>query len=253
MGLMGKLRDGNRVILWILLITFVGSLAIGGVLGGADIIDIISGRSKLIDAAGMVNGESIKSQDYFNYINLRYDQVRTQGAEEITDELRVQIGNEVWKELVIEKLISQAIEKRNIKATDEEVVWHLTENPPNYFRQDTVFQTNGKFDMNKYRQALSNPGYNWRMYEDDLRMSLPRQKIINLLASTIRVNKEDARQYYKKNKLRYNIKYVTVNNSLFIKDSTISVSQSEIKEFFNANMDNYNTHYTVTLINKKTD
>ena len=89
MGLMGTLRDGNRVILWILLITFVGSLAIGGVLGGADIIDIISGRSKLIDAAGMVNGESIKSQDYFNYINLRYDQVRTQGAEEITDQLRV--------------------------------------------------------------------------------------------------------------------------------------------------------------------
>ena len=239
MGLMGTLREGNRVILWILLITFVGSLAIGGVLGGADIIDIISGRSKLIDAAGMVNGESIKSQDYFNYVNLRYDQVRTQGAEEITDELRVQIGNEVWKELVIEKLISQEIEKRNIKATDEEVIWHLTENPPNYFRQDTVFQTNGKFDMNKYRQALSNPGYNWRIYEDDLRVSLPRQKIINLLSSTIRVNKEDARQYYKKNKLRYNIKYVALNNSLFIKDSTISVSQSEIEEYFNANLGNY--------------
>ena len=239
MGLMGKLREGNRVILWILLITFVGSLAIGGVLGGADILDIISGRSELIDAVAMVNGESIKSGDYFNYVNLRYDQVRTQGAGEITDELRVQIGNEVWNELVTEKLILQEIDKRNIRATDEEVVWHMTENPPSYFRQDTIFQTNGKFDMNKYRQALSNPGYNWRIYEDDIRMSLPRQKIINLLASTIRVNKEDARQYYKKNKLRYNIKYVTVNNSLFIKDGSISISQSEIEEFYNANLENY--------------
>ena len=239
MGLMGTLREGNRVILWILLITFVGSLAIGGVLGGADIIDIITGRSKLIDAVAMVNGEPIKSGDYFNYVNLRYDQVRTQGAGEITDELRVQIGNEVWNELVTEKLILQEINKRNIKATDEEVVWHMTENPPNYFRQDSIFQTNGKFDISKYRQALSNPGYNWRIYEDDIRMSLPRQKIINLLASTIRVNKEDVRQYYKKNKLRYNIKYVTVNNSLFIKDSTISISQFEIEEFYNANLENY--------------
>lgn len=239
MGLMGTLREGNRVILWILLITFVGSLAIGGVLGGADIIDIITGRSELIDAVAMVNGESIKSGDYFNYVNLRYDQVRSQGAGEITDALRVQIGNEVWNELVTEKLIFQEINKRNIKATDEEVVWHMTENPPNYFRQDSVFQSNGKFDMSKYRQALSNPAYNWRLYEDDIRMSLPRQKIINLLASTIRVNKEDARQYYKKNKIRYNIKYVTVNNSLFIKDSTISISQFEIEEFYNANLENY--------------
>ena len=34
MGLMGSLREGTHVILWILLITFVGSLAIGGLVGG---------------------------------------------------------------------------------------------------------------------------------------------------------------------------------------------------------------------------
>ena len=213
MGLMGTLREGTHVILWILLITFVGSLAIGGLVGGADILDIITGRSKYIDAVAIVNGESIKSEDYFNFVNLRYDQVRTQGDGEITDAVRVQVGNEVWKELVTEKLIMQEIDKRNIRATDEEVVWHMTENPPSYFRQDTIFQTNGKFDMNKYRQALSNPGYNWRIYEDDIRRSLPRQKIINLLASTIRVSKEDVRQYYKRNKLRYYIRCVTVDTS----------------------------------------
>ena len=239
MGLMGTLREGNRVILWILLITFVGSLAIGGVLGGADILDIITGRSKYIDAVAIVNGESIKSEDYFNFVNLRYDQVRSQGDGEITDAVRVQVGNEVWNELITEKLIMQEIDKRNIRATDEEVIWHMTENPPSYFRQDTIFQTNGKFDMNKYRQALSNPGYNWRIYEDDIRRSLPRQKIINLLASTIRVSKEDVRQYYKRNKLRYYIRYVTVDNSLFLKDSTISISQSEIEEFYNASLENY--------------
>ena len=239
MGLMGTLREGTHVILWILLITFVGSLAIGGLVGGADILDIITGRSKLIDAVALVNGESIKSEDYFNYVNLRYDQVRTQGAGEITDELRVQIGNEVWNELVSESLIMQEIIKRNIRATDEEVIWHMTENPPSYFRQDTIFQTNGKFDMSKYRQALSNPDYNWRIYEDDIRASLPRQKMINLLASTIRVNKEDVREYYKRNKLRYNIKHIIVKNARFLNDSTINVTQFEVEEYYNANLENY--------------
>ena len=239
MGLMGTLREGTHVILWILLITFVGSLAIGGLVGGADILDIITGRSKLIDAVALVNGEPIKSEVYFNHVNLRYDQVRTQGAGEITDELRVQIGNEVWNELVTESLIMQEINKRNIRATDEEVIWHMTENPPSYFRQDTIFQTNGKFDMSKYRQALSNPDYNWRVYEDDIRASLPRQKMINLLASTIRVNKEDVREYYKRNKLRYNIKHIIVKNARFLNDSTINITQFEVEEYYNANLENY--------------
>ena len=239
MGLMGTLREGTHVILWILLITFVGSLAIGGLVGGADILDIITGRSKFIDSVALVNGEPIKSEVYFNHVNLRYDQVRTQGAGEITDELRVQIGNEVWNELVTESLIMQEINKRNIRATDEEVIWHMTENPPSYFRQDTIFQTNGKFDMSKYRQALSNPDYNWRVYEDDIRASLPRQKMINLLASTIRVNKEDVREYYKRNKLRYNIKHIIVKNARFLNDSTINITQFEVEEYYNANLENY--------------
>ncbi len=239
MGLMGSLREGTHVILWILLVTFVGSLAIGGFVGGADILDIITGRSNYIDAVAVVNGESIKSKDYFNYLNLRYDQVRNQEAGELTDAMRIQIGNEVWDELVTESLIMQEIDKRNIKATDEEVVWHITENPPDYFRQDTTFQTNGKFDFGKYRQALSNPRYNWRLYEDDIRRSLPRQKMINLLASTIRVNNEDVREYYKKNKLRYKIKYISVNNFLFLNDTTITITDSEIQERYNNNLDSY--------------
>ena len=239
MGLMGSLREGTHVILWILLVTFVGSLAIGGFVGGADILDIITGRSSYIDAVAVVNGESIKSKDYFNYLNLRYDQVRNQEAGELTDAMRIQIGNEVWDELVTESLIMQEIDKRNIKATDEEVVWHITENPPNYFRQDTTFQTNGKFDFGKYRQALSNPRYNWRLYEDDIRRSLPRQKMINLLASTIRVNNEDVREYYKKNKLGYNIRYISVNNAFFLNDTTITITESELQEQYDNNLDNY--------------
>jgi len=47
------------------------------------------------------------------------------------------------------------------------------------------------------------------------------------------------RYYYKKNKLRYNIKYIAVNNSLFMNDSTISIPRSEIEQFYHANLENY--------------
>ena len=70
MGMMGKMREGTHVILWILIVVFVGSLALGGLVGGANIMDYITGSEKYIDAVGIVNGESIKI-DQFNNSNFQ--------------------------------------------------------------------------------------------------------------------------------------------------------------------------------------
>jgi len=44
MAVMSQMRDRSAVILVVLLVLFVLSMAIGGLVGGADIIDIITGR-----------------------------------------------------------------------------------------------------------------------------------------------------------------------------------------------------------------
>ena len=80
MGLMGTLREETHIILWFLLITFVGSLAIGGLVGGADILDIITGKSKYVDAIAVVNGVAIRTDAYYSRYNFRYEQYRAQGA-----------------------------------------------------------------------------------------------------------------------------------------------------------------------------
>ncbi len=239
MGLMGTLREETHIILWFLLITFVGSLAIGGLVGGADILDIITGKSKYVDAIAVVNGVAIRTDAYYSRYNFRYEQYRAQGAGDFSQERRLQLENEVWDEMITEELLSHEIAKREILATDEEVIWHLKENPPAYFRQDSIFQTGGKFDPGKYGQALANPNYNWRIYEDDIRASLPRQKIVNLLASTLRVSDKEIREYYIRNKLRYNIRYVVINSSTWINDPEINASDAEIEEWYQTNIRDY--------------
>lgn len=239
MGLMGKLREETHIILWFLLITFVGSLAIGGLVGGADILDIITGKRKYVDAIAVVNGVSIKFDEFYNRYNFRYEQYRAQGAGDFSQERQLQLENEVWDEMITEVLLLHEIAKREILATDEEVIWQLTENPPAYFRQDSIFQTGGKFDQGKYRRALANPNYNWRIYEDDIRASLPRQKIINLLASTLRVSDKEIREYYIQNNLRYNIRYVVINSSTWINDPEIAASDEEIEERYQTNIRKY--------------
>ena len=241
MALMGTLRDRTHFILWFLLITFVGSLAVGGFVGGADILDVITGKIDYFDAVAIVNGDQVKTESYYQILNFRYDQLRRQGVGEITEEMRVQLGNEVWTELVTETIMRQEIERREIPATNGEVIWQMRENPPDYFRRDTVFQTNGAFDLVKYRQFLDDPNNNWRIYENDVRNALPRQKMLYLLASTIRVSDEDIRENYKMNKLRYHIRYLTINNTKFMNDPSTKASEDEIAEWYDNHQDDYLT------------
>jgi len=241
MALMGTLRDRTHVILWFLLITFVGSLAVGGFVGGADILDVITGKRDYINAVAIVNGDQVKTEDYYQILNFRYDQLRRQGVDEITEEMRVQLGNEVWNELVTETIIRQEIKRRDIPATNSEVIWQLRKNPPEYFRRDTLFQTNGKFDIIKYRQFLDDPNNNWRVYENDVRNALPRQKMLYLLASTIRVSDEDVRESYNMNRLRYTVRYLAINNSKFMNDPSTRASDEEIREWYDTHKDDYLT------------
>ena len=241
MALMGTLRDRTHFILWFLLVTFIGSLAVGGFVGGADILDVISGKIDYFDAVAIVNGDQVKTETYYQILNFRYDQLRQRGVGEITEEMRIRLGNEVWAELVTETILRQEIERREIPATNGEVIWQMRENPPDYFRRDTLFQTNGNFDIVKYRQFLNDPNNNWRVYENDIRNALPRQKMLYLLASTIRVSDEDVRENYKMNRLRYHIRYLVINNTKFRNDPSTNASDEEITRWYNAHKDDYQT------------
>ena len=44
MGIMNAMRTRMKVILWILLILFIGSMSVGGLVGGADIVNQLFGR-----------------------------------------------------------------------------------------------------------------------------------------------------------------------------------------------------------------
>ena len=72
MALMGTLRNKTHFILWFLLATFIGSLAVGGFVGGADILDVVTGKADYFDAVAIVNGDQVKTEDYYNILNFHH-------------------------------------------------------------------------------------------------------------------------------------------------------------------------------------
>ena len=79
MGLMTTLRTRMTVVLWALLILFLLSMAVGGLVGGANIIDQIAGRVDPTRVIARINDQDI-SPDYFNnLVNQQINQFKSSG------------------------------------------------------------------------------------------------------------------------------------------------------------------------------
>ena len=55
-----------------------------------------------------------------------------------------------------EVLVSAEIKRLGLEATDEEII-SFKENPPQFLQSNPTFQTDGKFDSQKYLSALASP------------------------------------------------------------------------------------------------
>ncbi|MCS5661993.1 MAG: hypothetical protein NZ842_16475, partial [Dehalococcoidia bacterium] len=70
-----------HVILWILLILFIGSMTVGGLVGGADIVNQLFGRVDASKAIAVVNGEAISPDLFYHQLEHNLEQARIQGIE----------------------------------------------------------------------------------------------------------------------------------------------------------------------------
>ena len=95
MGLMTTLRNRMHVVLWSLLILFLLSMTVGGLVGGANIIDQLLGRVNPSEAIGSINGSKITPDQFNQAVSIRLESLRNSGIE-ISDQQLNNIREEVW-------------------------------------------------------------------------------------------------------------------------------------------------------------
>ena len=211
MALMTTMRNRMHFVLWMLLIMFLLSMTIGGLVGGANIIDQIFGRINPADAIGVVNGTRITPDEFARAVNLRMGQYRS-GGQEPNEQQLYSIRNEVWDNYVQDILLYQKIDELGLTASDEEVLYHLKNNPPQFLLQDPTFSTDGVFDQAKYAQAINNPqGNEWVEIEQFMKNTyIPNYKLQQYIASSVIVTNDEVQKQYIKDNVDYTIEGIHV-------------------------------------------
>ncbi|MGY8808546.1 MAG: SurA N-terminal domain-containing protein, partial [Fidelibacterota bacterium] len=245
MGIITNMRNRMQVVMWTILVLFVISMAIGGLVGGASIGDIFGQQNG--SHVGSLNGRPILYENFNRLVNDEVTRLQSQSPQDITDEDREYIRAIVWERIIQDLLIQEQIEKNNIAISDEEVLYQLKNNPPAFLRGSTAFQTGGQFDLEKYMDAILNPGeLDWRPIEEFMRdVYLPNYKLQQLVVNSASTSEQDIIDSYRSRFLNYKIEILHITekaldgNDFFDGMMSGRPTDQELTELYNQNIEDY--------------
>ena len=238
------MRSRMQVVMWTILVLFVTSMAIGGLVGGASITDIFSGRQG--NEVGSLNGKPILFEDFNQLVSNEINRMDQQSGRLISDEEREYIRAVVWERLIADLIIQEQIVENKIVVGDEEVLFQMKNNPPPFLQNSDAFQSFGRFDLEKYLDAVLNPGQiDWKPIEDFMQnVYLPSYKLQQYITNSAAISSSDVLEDYKKRFLDYKIEVLHVTDKAIDQDFyngllTDRPSDDELRNIYNENISEY--------------
>ena len=245
MGLITNMRSKMQVVMWTILVLFVTSMAIGGLVGGASITDIFGDRQG--NEVGSLNGKPILFEDFNQLVSNEINRADQQSGRQISDEEREYIRAVVWERLIADLIIQEQIQKNKIVVGDDEVLFQMKNNPPPFLQNSDAFQSFGRFDLEKYLDAVLNPGQiDWKPIEDFMQnIYLPSYKLQQYITNSAAISSSDVLEDYKKRFLDYKIEVLHVTEKAIDQDFyngllTDRPSDDELRNIYYENISEYN-------------
>jgi len=245
MGVMNKMRDNMAGIMIFLVVVFVLTMSVGGLVGGANIMDLISGNQP--NAFTVVNGEELTRENFMRSLQSERENYRQRSGSEPTEQQMAQLTDQVWETMVTQLLIQQEIKKQDISVSNEELKYFFSENIHPSVRQYFVSEE-GEFDYNAYQEAVNSPqaASFWSAMRQQVASIIPVEKLQQKVLATTQVSDAEVRAEFVKNNIIYDLDYLYIKTSLW-QDGDIELSEAELQNYYDLNIEDYQQDETRTL------
>ena len=233
--MLGTFRKFTKVVIWVVVVAFVGTIIFAW---GMEVTRSKSQRNII----GTIDGKDIDYRLYQPYYDRLYQDQQARSEAELDNNAMRMLRRQAWENLVGEYLINREIQKRKIHETDEELVSYLRYQPPADLQQNSAFQTEGKFDYQKYMQAMADPTPQavqfWASVEAAYRPELRILKLQRQIVSTVRVTDDDIRDYYLDKQEKAKAQIIDVSVLKFSQPGP-EVSESDIRSYYDSHKEDY--------------
>jgi len=217
-----------------------------------------SRRQDYVDTnvAAVINGEEVSWQEYNRLYNSLY-QIESANTDDELPETKIrELQQNAWRQLLHDRLIMQQVAKHNLTVTEEELYAFLRYNPPPELQQVPYFQTDGKFDYQKYFSAMADPQAAdfWASVEPFARESILKQKMQEMVIQIAHVTEAEIKNFYIAEKEKIRVGMVNVSYKRFSSPPPKN-TEEELQEFYNEHKDDYpikeRAALNIALIEKK--
>jgi parvulin-like peptidyl-prolyl isomerase len=225
MAVMANMREYTKVILIILVLAFIGTIIFDW---GMD----ITGLKTRPGIIAEVNGNKITLEMYNRAYSQAIEQYRESAGTDPTESQFEVLRQQTFDQLVQQILVQDVIRRQGIQATDKEIVYYIFNNPPEFLRSLPAFQDdNGNFDMSKYQAALRNPQNNWTPVEEQLRLTIPYEKLESQIRASVRVTDEEIKQEFLRRNQQVEVSYVLFDLNKY-RDNETPIPEEEIQSYY---------------------
>ena len=246
MGVMNKMRDNMAGIMIFLVVVFVLTMSVGGLVGGADITDLISGNQP--NAFTTVNGEELSRENFMRSLQNERENYRQRNGSDASEQQMAQLTEQVWENMVTQILIRQEIEEQDISVSPEELRYYFSENLHPSVKQYFVSDA-GEFDYNAYQEAVNSPDASsfFAAMRQQVAAIVPVEKLQQKVLATTQVSDGEVRAEYTKNNIAFDLDYIFVKTSLW-KDDEAEISEAETHNYYDLNLADYQQEESRTLL-----
>ncbi|MFB2647788.1 peptidylprolyl isomerase [Shewanella mangrovisoli] len=230
-----KIRDGSQgVIAKGILVLVILSFAFAGV------SSYLGSKSDV--PAAEVNGDKITKAE----LEQAYQSERARMEQQLgemfaalsADERYLEsIKQSVLERLVADKLIDQAAAAMGLRVSDEQIITAIKSEP--------AFQTDGKFDNDRYQAILRQLGYQPQTFRSMMRVDMTRRQLTAALVGTEFVLPGEAKQLAELQGQTRDIRYLVVDSAPFLANA--SVTDEQVKNYYDTNQGQFMSPEKVSL------
>jgi peptidyl-prolyl cis-trans isomerase D len=203
----------------------------------------LSGGSGLLSqtSAGKVDGQTIEARYYTTLVQQAIEQQQQSSPKPLTLDDIVQIRNQVWDQVVQATVLQREYKRRGIVATPGEIADAIRNFPPSQIQSATQFQTDGKFDLEKYQRWLSSSaGAQYLpLLEAQFRDEIMQSKLLRVVTGDVYLSDPALWQLYRDQHETVKVELTAVIPRRAIPDSTVKVTDEEVLAYYRANPDRF--------------
>jgi peptidyl-prolyl cis-trans isomerase D len=206
-----------KFVFWAIIAAFVGTIFLVWGKGSDQ-----GGRDRTL--AAMVNGTKIDMESFQQvYVNL-YRTYQNIYGDQFTPALekKLQIERQALNRLIEDALLVQEGERLGVTVSEEQLVESIATFP--------VFQTDGKFDKEKYLRILASQRMTPELFEKIQMERLIIMETQKRLSDDVKVSASDIEEAFREQEEKVNLSFVQLSPALL--EDQVSISEDNLNAFF---------------------